>query len=216
MGDAERARGRLESERNTLTRAFTPAERARAAELEEQLRDEGLSRAEFDFQIARKQVFRTDGVPEHTDEYLAQAKDFLESHSFDRDLDEKIWRLHARGVSRRDIALRLKGEGVYRKMVNSTVRRLKKLMEGRMGSRARRGRPLDPDSRTDGGRAGERCLQVLVRFNDVEEGMLMYAVDKLRARGELAPARDSTGRRALRHVGPAVLRAALAEYARRL
>lgn len=200
-----------------MSRPLTAAERREAARLEAKLKAEGLAAAEFNFPIARKQTFRASGVPEQTDEYLGQARDFLESHAFERDIDEAIWRLHAQGVSRKKIAVELREMGAYRKLVDNTVKRLKTLMEGRLSGRSRRGRPLDPESRTDGGRdPSGRCLQVLVRFNDVEEGMLMYAVDKLRARGDLPPAQEQAGRAAIRRVGPSILRAALAEYARRL
>jgi len=147
-----------------MTRALTPAERKEAARLEAQLHREGLARAEFNHPIARKQVFRADGIAEHTEEYLAQARDFLEAHSFDSDMDEAIWKLHARGVSRKKIAVHLKAQGAYRKLVDNRVKALKKLMHGRLSTprRKRGGQPnLSGYHR--------KCTRVVIRLNEAQE-----------------------------------------------
>lgn len=179
------------------------------AHIKRVLHEEGLDRGEFDWDIARPQVFDPLAYAHDTPE--AAALEFLEQHPWPGTpagrLDRKIWALHAARRSNRSIA----GDvGLDRKKVNGVVNRLKKLAQGRLTRERRPGRKRDEESR------GRGCLQVLVRLNEAEEGSLLYAVDKLRARGELPPAKDPTGRKAIRRIGPRLLRAALASFVRRL
>jgi hypothetical protein len=182
---------------------------AMPAHIKKALHAEGLDRGEFDWDIARPQVFDPLAYAHDTPEEAAN--EFLEQHPWPNTaagkMDRQIWALHAARRSNRSIA----GEvGLDRKKVNAVVNRLKKLAEGRLTRERRPGRKRDEEGR------GAGCLQVLVRLNEAEEGALLYAVDKLRARGELPPAKDPTGRKAIKRIGPQVLRAALAAFARRL
>jgi len=155
------------------------------ARLEAQLHREGLAAAEFDYPIARRQVF-DENKHRH---FHPAAAEFLDEHPWpDTEagrFDRAAWDLHAAGVSNRSMVpmLRARGHVAYNKRVDKTIARLKKLMDGRATKKRGRGRPADERF----GRGTRSTVRVVVRFNEAEAGALYYAEDKLRLAGKIPP-----------------------------
>lgn len=156
-----------------MSKPLSPEVIAEVARVEKILAAEGLSAGEFDHDVARKAVFKPD-----KGDYFAQAQAFLEEHAFGSRWDRRCWELHASGLSNRKIVGRIKG--AYRKKVNLTIVRLRKLMRGRLSGKTR-GRPGQLGY-------GAESRVLAVRLNEVDQGALMHVQDRARALGKPVPA----------------------------
>jgi hypothetical protein len=181
------------------------------ADIKRTLHAEGLDRGEFEWDIARPQVF--DPLAFKHDTPASLATEFLETHPWPStpagQLDRRIWALHAAGRSNRSIGDEV---GLYRMKVNAIVNRLRKLAEGRLTRGARPGRPADERF----GRGARGTVRVAVRFNEAELTALYYAEDKLRLAGKIPPVRKQPGRDVLERSLSVVIRLALIHFARGL
>lgn len=181
-----------------MTRAMTSAEQAMADRLEAQLRREGLAAGEFDHDQARKAMpdKRDKYTPAEKAAYSAQAQAFLEEHAFKSRWEERCWELHAQGMSGRKISRTLKGggrkqlSGAYRRKVDLTIARLKKLMLGRI-ARKNRGRPSE-------GGYGDKCTRIVVRLNAIDLGAIEHVQRMAEARRMPVPSAVDIVRVAIR------------------
>jgi len=162
-----------------------PADRTDPAFWEGVLRREGLAPGEFDHDVAKRRA----GDPTKAD-YFSAATDFLQEHAF-TDWERACWELHAAGVSNRKIVVRLRKQGAYRKKVNVTIARLKRLMKGRIAGKRGRGRPRRPEGR------GDDCLRMTIRFDEVETGAILHIEDAFREKGKPVPPRRDVVRMAV-------------------
>lgn len=100
--------------------------------------------------------------------HLERALAFLEEHRFRSKFDRKIWQLHCDGLSNRAIKRRLH---TYRKLVDTRVRQLTAIMDGRPIRRP--GRPEKPDG------LGEASSIARVRFGGPSLAALHFLMDAL-------------------------------------
>lgn len=113
-------------------------------------------------------------------EYYAAATWFFEEHSFSDDYERMVWQMHVDGRTNREIARALReagAEGAYRKRVDLTVGRLKRLMRGRLAGKRGPGRPENPSG------YGAESLILQARLNEGQTSALFAIEDRLRGRG---------------------------------
>lgn len=145
---------------------------------EERLRREGLGDPDDPRYNEARKVFRR----AHRLDYYEAATDFLHDHTFADDYERMLWQLHLEGLANREIVRRLRqvrAPGAYRKRVDLTIGRLRKLMMGRMSRRGRRGNR--PDVEQEGLWRG--CVRVVVRLATRDARALFRLMEKLAARG---------------------------------